>query len=157
MIANLLNKNVEVKIPPGVDNGTRLRVRSEGDAGINGGPSGDLYVDILVKDHPFFKREEENIMCEVPISIPQAVLGGKIDIPTLEGKSELKIPPGVQPGQMMRLKGKGIKSLNSNSHGDLYVKLELVIPKLDINVCFFSSIPSSSINSFAVFWLLNSA
>ena len=123
------NKNVEVKIPPGVDNGTRLRVRSEGDAGINGGPSGDLYVDILVKDHPFFKREEENIMCEVPISIPQAVLGGKIDIPTLEGKSELKIPPGVQPGQMMRLKGKGIKSLNSNSHGDLYVKLELVIPK----------------------------
>tara|TARA_B100001287_G_scaffold27757_2_gene19965 strand:- start:37 stop:1080 length:1044 start_codon:yes stop_codon:yes gene_type:complete len=122
-------KKVEVKVPPGVDNGTRLRITGEGDAGINNGPSGDLYVDINVDEHPFFKREDENILCEVPISIAQAVLGGKIEIPTLKGTSELKIPSGIQPGQMMRLKGKGIKVINRNTFGDLYVKLNITIPK----------------------------
>jgi molecular chaperone DnaJ len=83
----------------------------------------------IVKDHPLFLREEENIVCEVPISIPQAVIGGEIDIPTLTGQSQLKIPSGVQPGQVMRLKGKGIKDLHSSRVGDLYVKLNIVIPK----------------------------
>ena len=123
------NKKLEVKIPAGVDNGTRLRMSGEGDAGINNGPSGDLYIDIAVDGHPFFKREDENILCEVPISISNAVLGGSIEIPTLEGTSDLKIPAGVQPGQLMRLKGKGIKILNRESYGDLYVKLNIVIPK----------------------------
>ena len=111
------------------DSGTRLRMTGEGDAGINNGPSGDLYIDITVKEHPFFKREDENILCEVPISISNAVLGGSIEIPTLDGTSDLKIPAGVQPGQLMRLKGKGIKILNRESYGDLFVKLNIVIPK----------------------------
>ncbi len=123
------NKKLEVKIPSGVDTGTRLRMTGEGDSGINNGPSGDLYIDIVVSDHPFFKREDENIMCEVPLSISQAILGGHIEIPTLNGTSELKIPTGIQPGQMMRLKGKGIKILNRDGYGDLYVKLNIVIPK----------------------------
>jgi molecular chaperone DnaJ len=123
------NKTVEVKVPPGVDNGTQLRIRNEGDIGVNKGPNGDLYIDISVKDHPLFQREDENLICEIPISIPSAVIGGTIDIPTLEGKSELKIPSGVQPGQIMRLKGKGIKDLRSTRIGDLYVKLNIVIPK----------------------------
>ena len=123
------HKTVEVKIPPGVDNGTQLRIRNEGDIGVNSGPNGDLYIDISVKDHPLFERENENLICEVPISIPNAVVGGSIDIPTLEGKSELKIPAGVQPGQVMRLRGKGIKDLRSTRIGDLYVKLNIVIPK----------------------------
>lgn len=123
------NKTVKVKVPPGVDTGTRLRIRNEGDSGVNSGPSGDLYIDLIVKDHPLFLREEENIVCEVPISIPQAVIGGEIDIPTLTGQSQLKIPSGVQPGQVMRLKGKGIKDLHSSRVGDLYVKLNIVIPK----------------------------
>ena len=123
------NKTVKVKVPAGVDTGTRLRIRNEGDSGVNSGPSGDLYIDLIVKDHPLFLREEENIVCEVPISIPQAVIGGEIDIPTLTGQSQLKIPSGVQPGQVMRLKGKGIKDLHSSRVGDLYVKLNIVIPK----------------------------
>ena len=123
------NKTVKVKVPPGVDTGTRLRIRNEGDSGVNSGPSGDLSIDLIVKDHPLFLREEENIVCEVPISIPQAVIGGEIDIPTLTGQSQLKIPSGVQPGQVMRLKGKGIKDLHSSRVGDLYVKLNIVIPK----------------------------
>ena len=123
------NKTVKVKVPSGVDTGTRLRIRNEGDSGVNSGPSGDLYIDLIVKDHPLFLREEENIVCEVPISIPQAVIGGEIDIPTLTGQSQLKIPSGVQPGQVMRLKGKGIKDLHSSRVGDLYVKLNIVIPK----------------------------
>tara|TARA_B100001142_G_scaffold46211_4_gene42719 strand:- start:1786 stop:2835 length:1050 start_codon:yes stop_codon:yes gene_type:complete len=123
------NKTVKVKVPPGVDTGTRLRIKNEGDSGVNSGPSGDLYIDLIVKDHPLFLREEENIVCEVPISIPQAVIGGEIDIPTLTGQSQLKIPSGVQPGQVMRLKGKGIKDLHSSRVGDLYVKLNIVIPK----------------------------
>lgn len=123
------HKTVEVKIPPGVDNGTQLRIRNEGDVGINSGPNGDLFINISVKDHPLFDREGHNLICEVPISIPNAVIGGKIDIPTLEGKSELKIPAGIQPGQIMRLKGKGIKDLHSTDIGDLYVKLNIVFPK----------------------------
>lgn len=123
------HKTVKVKVPPGVDNGTQLRIRNEGDIGVSSGPNGDLYINISVKDHPLFEREDENLICEVPISIPNAVIGGSIDIPTLEGKSELKIPPGIQPGQIMRLKGKGIKDLRSTRIGDLYVKLNIVIPK----------------------------
>ena len=123
------HKTVKVKVPPGVDNGTQLRIRNEGDIGLSSGPNGDLYINISVKDHPLFEREDENLICEVPISIPNAVIGGSIDIPTLEGKSELKIPPGIQPGQIMRLKGKGIKDLRSTRIGDLYVKLNIVIPK----------------------------
>jgi len=122
------NKTVEIKVPAGVDTGTRLRIRNEGDIGFDSGPNGDLYIDMIVKDHPFFSREEENIVCEIPISIPQAIIGGKIDIPTLDGKSELKIPSGIQPGQIMRLRGKGIKILNSSGYGDLFVKLNIVIP-----------------------------
>jgi molecular chaperone DnaJ len=121
------HKTVKVKVPPGVDNGTQLRIRNEGDIGVSSGPNGDLYINISVKDHPLFEREDENLICEVPISIPNAVIGGSIDIPTLEGKSELKIPPGIQPGQIMRLKGKGIKDLRSTRIGDLYVKLNIVI------------------------------
>ena len=122
------NVTEKVKIPPGVDTGTRLRLKDKGDLGVNSGAKGDLYVQIIVKDHPFFSRQDENIICEVPITVPQAIMGGAIDIPTLDGKSELKIPPGTQPGQVMRLRGKGIKILRDSGYGDLFVKLNIVIP-----------------------------
>ena len=126
------NKTINVTIPSGVDTGISLRIAEEGNAPFDSGPRGDLIVNIVVKDHPFFTREGENIICEVPISIPQAVIGGKIDIPTLDGKSEIKVPPGTQHAQIMRLKGKGIRRLNSDSFGDLYVKLNVIFPR-DIN------------------------
>jgi len=122
------NATESVTVPPGVDTGTRLRLKNKGDIGINSGASGDLYVTMIVKDHPFFSRQEENIICEVPITVPQAIMGGTIDIPTLDGKSELKILPGTQPGQVMRLRGKGIKRLRDSGYGDLFVKLNIAIP-----------------------------
>ena len=122
------NKTVSIPIPAGVDTGLTLRIEGEGNAPFDSGSRGDLFVNIVVKDHPFFTREGENIICEVPISIPQAVIGGTVDIPTLDGKSEVKVPPGTHHGRVMRLKGKGIQRINSSGVGDLYVKLNVVFP-----------------------------
>lgn len=121
-------QRIKVKVPAGVSDGARLRIRGEGEAGYNGGPSGDLYVEIYVKEHPFFKREGKDVFCDVPISFVQAALGAEMEIPTLEGKTILRIPPGTQPGQSFRLKGKGVASLNGRGKGDLYIKAQVEVP-----------------------------
>ncbi len=120
-------KILEIKIPPGVDRGSRLRIQGEGEGGINRGRPGDLYVVIDVAEHPFFQRQESNLICQVPISVVQAVLGAEITVPTLEGEEKLKLPEGTQPGASFRLRGKGVPSL-SGGRGDLFVIVNVVIP-----------------------------
>ncbi len=117
-----------VKIPAGVDTGTRLRLTGEGEPGELGGPPGDLYVVVHVKEHPLFTREDNEVFCEVPISFPDAALGATIDVPTLEGKVKLKIPAGTQSGKIFRLKGKGIASLNGYERGDQHVRVVIETP-----------------------------
>lgn len=121
-------KKLKVKIPAGVDNGSRLRVGGEGEAGVKGGPSGDLYVYLYVKPHKFFERDGTTVLCEVPINIVQATLGAEIKVPTLDGQVTMKVPEGTQPGRVMRLKGKGIPSLRSGSRGDQLVRMKVVVP-----------------------------
>ena len=122
------NKKLKVKIPAGVDNGSRLRVSGEGEAGAKGGPSGDLYVYLYVKPHKFFERDGTTVLCEVPINIVQATLGADIKVPTLDGQVTMKIPEGTQPGKVLRLKGKGIPSLRGGSRGDQLVRIKVVVP-----------------------------
>ncbi len=121
-------KTLSVKIPPGVDTGDRIRLANEGEAGEHGAPAGDLYVQVNVKDHPIFIRDENNLYCEVPISFTTAALGGEIDVPTLEGKVKLKIPKETQTGKMFRLRGKGVKSVRSAITGDLMCKVVIETP-----------------------------
>ena len=121
-------KVLEVRIPAGVDNGARLRIQGEGEAGSLNGPSGDLYVIIYVEEHPFFQRQENNIYCQVPIGIVQAVLGSEIVVPTLEGEEKLKIPEGTQTGSVFRLRNKGIVSLGGRGRGDQFVTVNIVVP-----------------------------
>ena len=120
-----VRSKVEVKIPAGVDTGNRIRVAGEGEAGVRGGSTGDLYVYITVKDHKFFKREGTEIICEVPITFVQASLGDTIEVPTLDGKVEMKIPAGIQSGTIMRLKGKGIPFLRGAGRGDQHVRIKV--------------------------------
>jgi len=117
-------------IPPGVDNGTRLRLQGEGAASVEGGPPGDLYVFLRVKEHPLFVREGQDILCELPISIVQAALGAELEVPTLDGPVKMKIPEGTQTGTVFRLRGKGIVRLGSNSQsrGDQHVRVILETP-----------------------------
>src|ERR1700733_1127009 len=122
-------ETISVRIPAGVDNGSRLKLRSEGEAGFAGGPSGDLYVVIHVKEHPLFVRQENDIIIEVPISFPQAALSAEVEVPTLEGKVKLKIPAGTQSGKVLRLKGKGIVDLHGYGRGDQLVKIVVETPK----------------------------
>jgi molecular chaperone DnaJ len=121
-------RKLEVKIPPGVDNGSRLRVPGEGEAGNKGGPQGDLYVDIYVKPHPMFTRQEDDIIMEATISFTQAALGDEIIVPTLDGKAKMKIPGGTQNGHIFRLKGKGFPSLHSSGKGDQLVRIKIEVP-----------------------------
>ena len=118
-----------MKVPPGVNDGTRLRFVGEGEAGRAGGPRGDLYVVLGIKPHPLFTRDEENVLCEVPLSFPQAALGCAIEVPTLDGKVQMKIPAGTQPGAIFRLKGKGITALRGQGRGDQLVKVRLEVPR----------------------------
>lgn len=122
------NKKLKVKIPAGVDDGSRLRVSGEGEAGAKGGPSGDLYVYLYVKPHKYFKRDGTTVMCDVPINIVQASLGAEIKVPTLDGQVTMKVPEGTQPGKVLRLKGKGIASLRSGQRGDQLVTIKVVVP-----------------------------
>ncbi len=122
------NKTLSVKIPAGVDTGDRIRLANEGEAGERGGPSGDLYVQIQVKDHAIFTREEANLYCEVPISFPTACLGGEIEVPTLDGKVKLKIPQETQTGKLFRLRGKGVKPVRGGAVGDLLCRVQLETP-----------------------------
>lgn len=119
---------LEVRIPPGVDTGTRLRFAGEGEAGPAGGQRGDLYVVLHVKEHPFFERRDSHLYCIIPISVAQAALGSEIEVPTLDGMETLKIPEGTQSGTVFRLKEKGLESLNGSGRGDLHVAVEVQIP-----------------------------
>ncbi len=113
------NKTISVKVPAGVDTGDRIRLSGEGETGQNRGPSGDLYVDVAVKEHTIFVREGSDLHCEVPVSFARAALGGELEVPTLDGRVKLKIPPESQTGKMFRLRSKGVKSVRSSSRGDL--------------------------------------
>jgi molecular chaperone DnaJ len=119
---------IQVKVPPGVEDGTRMRFTGQGEAGANGGPAGDLYVVFGVKEHPFFEREGNDIYCAVPISFTQAALGAEIKIPTLDGEHTLKIPEGTQGGASFRVRHKGIPVLNGHGKGDLYVQVKVQTP-----------------------------
>jgi molecular chaperone DnaJ len=122
------HKTLSVKIPAGVDSGDRIRLGGEGEAGVNGGPSGDLYVVIHLKEHPVFKRDGNDLHCEMPISFATAALGGEVDIPTLEGHAKIKIPAETQSGKVFRLRGKGIKGVRSNAPGDLLCHMQIETP-----------------------------
>lgn len=121
------SKKIKLKIPAGVDDGSRLKMRGHGEAGIKGGPAGDLYIDIQVKPHELFQREGNNVICEVPISFPKAALGCEVEVPTVQGQMTLKVPAGTQSGRLFRMKGKGIKDLNGYT-GDHYVRLIVETP-----------------------------
>jgi molecular chaperone DnaJ len=122
------HKTLAVKIPAGVDEGDRIRLSGEGEAGMNGGPAGDLYVVIHLKPHTVFTRDHNDLHCEMPISITTAALGSEIEIPTLDGYAKIKVPAGTQTGQMFRLRGKGIKGVRSSSHGDLICHVAVETP-----------------------------
>lgn len=121
-------KTLSVKVPPGVDTGDRIRLTGEGEAGESGGPSGDLYVQVSVKDHSIFTREGKNLYCEVPISIVDAALGGEIEVPTLDGRVKLKVPAETQTGKLFRLRGKGVVPVRGGASGDLLCRVELETP-----------------------------
>ena len=122
-------KKLDVSIPAGVEDGMRLRISGEGEAGHNGGPPGDLYLIIHVDDHKLFTREEDNLHLEIPISFTQAVLGDEIEVPTIDGKAELKIPAGTQSETIFRMRGKGLPSVHYKTHGDQMVKVHIEVPK----------------------------
>ncbi len=121
-------KTLSVKIPPGVDEGDRIRLSGEGEAGVNGGPSGDLYVVINVRPHDVFTRDGNNLHCEMPVSFTKAALGGEIEIPTLDGYAKIRIPAETQSGKVFRLRGKGIKGVRSSSYGDLLCHVVVETP-----------------------------
>lgn len=121
-------KVLGIKVPAGVDDGTRLRISGEGEAGHHGGPPGDLYVALKVRPHPYFERRGEDLYVRIPLSITQAALGTDIKVPTLRGQEKLKVPEGTQPGAVFRLRGHGMPVLNGRGHGNLYVLVEVVIP-----------------------------
>jgi len=122
------SKKLKITIPPGVDNGSRLRVSGEGNAGERGGPSGDLYVSLRIRNHEIFVRENLDLYCDVPVDFPLAALGGTIDVPTISGKENLKVPAGIQTGTKLRLKGKGVPSLNGRGRGDQYIRIIVEVP-----------------------------
>ncbi|MGB9715267.1 MAG: molecular chaperone DnaJ [Thermodesulfovibrionales bacterium] len=122
-------RSINVKIPQGVDTGSRLRISGEGEPGLYGGPPGDLYVVINVEEHPFFKRDGTEIFCEIPISFPQAALGAEIEVPTLDGTSKIKIPPGTPSGRIFHIKGKGLTKVGGHTRGDQIVRVYIDVPK----------------------------
>lgn len=121
-------KTLNVKIPAGVDTGDRIRLTGEGEAGRNGGPAGDLYVEVRVKKHAIFEREGANLYCEMPISIAEAALGGELEVPTLEGRVKLKIPAETQTGRLFRLRGKGVTPVRGGGVGDLLCRVVVETP-----------------------------
>jgi DnaJ-class molecular chaperone len=124
-------EKISVKIPAGVDTGSRIRVAGKGEQGSFGGPPGDLYIITNVGSHPYFKRKGDNIYCTIPITVPEAALGAKIEVPTIDGKARLRIPPGTQSGQQFRLRERGVPSLRAGgARGDQYVEVKITLPKV---------------------------
>lgn len=122
-------KNLQIKVPAGVDSGRRIRLSGEGEAGLRGGPRGDLFVLLAIKPHKLFKRDGANLLCRVPIPVTKAALGGDIEVPTIEGKaSKVKIPAGTQTGQQFRLKGKGMSMMQNSNRGDLFIEIFVETP-----------------------------
>ncbi|UOQ46337.1 molecular chaperone DnaJ [Halobacillus salinarum] len=122
-------KKINIDIPAGIDEGQQIRVPGKGEAGVNGGPAGDLFVVIQVKPHEFFEREGDHIFCEIPLTFTQAALGDEIEVPTVHGKVMLKIPAGTQTGKTFRLKDKGAPNVHGRGHGDQHVKTKVITPK----------------------------
>ena len=122
------SKTLSVKVPPGVDTGDRIRLQGEGEAGDQGGPPGDLYVQVHVREHPIFTRDDSHLYCEVPIAFTTAALGGELEVPTLNGKVKLKIPEGTQTGKMFRMRGKGVKPVRGGPQGDLICRVAVETP-----------------------------
>ncbi|MBP2196430.1 MULTISPECIES: molecular chaperone DnaJ [Pantoea] len=122
------SKTLSVKIPAGVDTGDRIRLSGEGEAGEHGAPAGDLYVQVSVKKHPIFEREDNNLYCEVPINFAMAALGGEIEVPTLDGRVKLKVPSETQTGKLFRMRGKGVKSVRGGAVGDLLCRVVVETP-----------------------------
>ncbi len=120
---------VRLRIPPGVDTGAKLRSTGNGEGGLRGGSSGDLYVVLHVKDHDIFKRDGDDLICEVPITFVQAALGAEVEVPTLSGRAHIKIPNGTQPGTVFRLKGRGVKNVQGYGQGDLLVRVTVEVPR----------------------------
>jgi len=123
------NKKIQMKIPPGVDTGSKLRIRGEGEGGESGGPPGDLYVIIYLEAHDFFSRDADDIVCQIPISFPQAAMGAEIEIPTLDGEKKVTIPKGTESGELLRIKGKGFPKLGGHGRGDQLVQVIVQTPK----------------------------
>jgi molecular chaperone DnaJ len=123
-----IESKIKLRIPAGVDTGSRLRSGGNGEAGLRGGPHGDLYVVLHVAAHDLFKREGDDLLCDVPVSFVAATLGSEIQVPTLNGNASIKIPPGTQPGTIFRLKGKGMKNVQGYGSGDLHVRINVEIP-----------------------------
>ncbi|QGG47904.1 molecular chaperone DnaJ [Heliorestis convoluta] len=121
-------RRIKVNVPGGVDTGNRIRVQNEGEAGTQGGPPGDLYVFIEVEPHPFFEREQDDVICQVPITIVQAALGDEVEVPTLDGKVIVKVPEGTQNGAIIRIRNKGIKRLRGTGRGDQKIQIKVSIP-----------------------------
>ncbi len=117
-----------IRVPAGVDSGQKLRLEGEGEPGRQGGMNGDLYVEVRVEKHPFFERDGSDLVCEVPISFPQAALGAQLEVPTLDGRAKVKVPPGTQSGTVMRLRGKGLPGLRAGARGDQLVRLQIETP-----------------------------
>ena len=122
------NKEINIDIPAGIDDGQQIRVTGKGEPGVNGGPAGDLFVVIQVKSHEFFEREGDNIYCELPVTFAQVALGDEIEVPTVYGKIKMKIAPGTQTGKVFRLKGKGAPNVHGRGHGDQHVQVKVVTP-----------------------------
>lgn len=123
-------ENIIVKIPAGVDNGTSIRVKGKGEAGVEGGPSGDLYVSVRISPHPIFIRQGDDLVCKIEIPYPIAVLGGEVDVPTIDNvKIKMAIPPGTQSGKVFRLKGKGMPDVHTGKRGDLYIEVYIQVPQ----------------------------
>src|SRR6202007_1230293 len=122
------NRKLSVKVPAGVDNGDRIRLSGEGEAGRNGGPHGDLYVEVHVREHPIFERDGIHLSCEVPVSFATAALGGAVGVPTLEGDVALKVPAETQSGRVFRLRDKGVKPVRGGARGDLFCRVVVETP-----------------------------
>jgi molecular chaperone DnaJ len=124
-------ETVEVRIKAGTRDGQRIRLAGKGNAGVNGGPAGDLYLIIKIDTHPVFTRSGDDIQVTIPVTVPEAALGAKIEVPTIDGRAQLKIPPGTQSGQKLRMRGKGVPSAtHEGARGDQIVTVEMVVPQL---------------------------
>jgi molecular chaperone DnaJ len=134
---------IKLRIPAGVEGGSRLRSQGNGEAGFRGGPAGDLYVFLNVKHHEIFSRDGDDLLCEIPVSFVQAALGSEIEVPTLEGRATVRIPAGTQPGTLLRLKGRGVKNLQGYGQGDLHVRVQVEVP------AHLNSVQKAKLNEFA--------